>query len=116
MKTKEIAMTRIILIVCALLLANAFPAAADDGPCKGISNEGRWMAGKPVKIPMVPFCTIRYACGPSQSTIVDASCKLDADIETVKGACSAGTGAVDECNSCLAGPPSRTCHYKWVKR
>ena len=109
-------MSRFALIACALLLINSFPAAAEDSPCKGIQNEGTWTAGKPVKLPMIPFCTIRYTCGPKQTVMGDASCKMEADIETVKGACSAGSGKVDECNSCLAGPPSRTCHYKWVKR
>jgi len=105
------------MIVCAaLMFTNVLPAAAETGPCKGIENDGAWTGGKPVKIPGIPFCTIRYTCGPKQSTLVDASCKLSADIENVKGACSAGGGQVDDCNSCLAAPPSRTCHYKWVKR
>jgi hypothetical protein len=104
-------MTRTILIVCALLLANAFPAAAD---CSGRSVEGVWSGDRPVKIPLVPFCMIKYTCVSAQTSMGDASCKTIADVETVKGACSAGSGKVDDCNSCLAAPPSRTCHYKHV--
>ena len=109
-------MIRTVLFASVLLLTQVFPAAADDNPCKGIENEGVWSPGKPVKLPMIPFCTIRYVCGPRQTGMNDASCKMDADIETVRGACSAGSGPVDECNSCLAAAPSRTCHYKWVRR
>jgi hypothetical protein len=108
-------MLRIFFILSALLLTNALPAAADDNPCKGIENDGVWTGGKPVKIPGIPFCTIRYTCGPKQTVMGSASCKMAADIENVRGACSAGTGQVDDCNSCLAAAPSRTCHYKWVK-
>jgi hypothetical protein len=109
-------MLRKLIFVCAVLLANAIPAAAEDNPCKGIDHDGVWQASKPVKIPMIPFCMIKYTCGPREQIMYDASCKMSADSENVKGACSAGTGQVDDCNSCLAAAPSRTCHWKFVKK
>ncbi len=106
-------MARHILVACFLLLFGSLPAAAD---CSNKPIEGVWSAGKPVQLPGIPFCQIKYTCGPAQTTMSDASCKMDADTETVRGACSAGSGPVDSCNSCLAAAPSKTCHYKWVKR
>src|SRR5262245_12498829 len=102
-----------LLFACLLLIVPTLPAAAD---CKGIANEGVWSAGKPVKLPGIPFCQIKYTCGPKQTGMNDASCKMEADSKTVRGACSAGSGPVDSCNSCLAAAPSETCHYKWVSR
>jgi hypothetical protein len=106
-------MARHVWIACFLLLFGSFPAAAD---CKAIPIEGVWSAGRPTQLPGIPFCQIKYTCGPAQTGMNDASCKMEADSETVRGACSAGSGPVNSCNSCLAAAPSKTCHYKWVKR
>jgi hypothetical protein len=44
----------------------------------------------------------------------DATCRTEADAETVTGACSADGGPVDSCNKCLTSPPNYTCHYRYV--
>jgi hypothetical protein len=102
-------MTRHVLIACFLLVLGSLPAAAD---CPGKDIEGVWSAGQPVT--MGSFCQVTYVCGPAQTTMSDASCKTEADRETVTGACSADGGPVDSCNKCLTNPPNKTCHYKYV--
>jgi hypothetical protein len=107
LKTKEIAMIRIVLIACGLLLTQLLPAAADDSPCKGIENEGVWTGmGNSWPKASDGKCVRKFACGPKQTTMTDASCKLDADI---------GVGA-GKCDGDGPPPPSYTCHYKWVKK
>jgi hypothetical protein len=106
-KIKEIAMKRIMLAACALLFTQILPAAAEDSPCKGIENEGVW-TGMGHSWPKASDgkCVRKFACGPKQTTMTDASCKLDGDI---------GVGA-GKCDGDGPAPPSYTCHYKWVKK
>lgn len=106
-----------IVVACALLLTLAFPAMAQAPDCgKGLEHDGVWSAGKFVKLPVIPFCTIKYTCNMKETRMQDARCKVVyTKPVTTRGACSVGRGAVDECNNCLAPKPDAKCTWKLVK-
>ena len=108
-------MTKQLIIAGIFLLGWTVSASAAD--CPGRRHEGVWAAGPVNTGPLPSFCSRVYSCGPRDTVMTDADCKMmSTPKETVRGACSAGRGPVDSCNECLTNPPSTPCEWWLVNK
>lgn len=108
------------IVGCIALAAVLAVAAASAHACGSKANEveGVWTPGPVLTVPAMPsFCARDYSCGPKQTIMTDAKCKIVATEKVrVSGACSAGGGAVDSCNHCLTNEPSKPCMWHTEER
>ncbi len=80
---------------------------------------GVWVKdGEPVQtVPGMPLaCRQRYLCNAPNSMIISDQSRLRTTAaEVVNGACSVGSGNVEECNVCLSNPPATPCEW-WIEQ